>query len=235
MRKLAMVLAGILLLPAAALAQSSIAGIVKDTSGAVLPGVTVEAASEALIERVRSSITDANGQYRIVDLRPGTYVVTFTLTGFNTIKREAVDVPSDFVVPVNADMPVGSLQETITVTGESPVVDLQSARRQRTLDSELIQSIPTVRSYSGLVRMIPSMTGGNNDVQLSPTMIVFGGRGGRANEGRVQVDEVAPADPYLGMVDAFARAVRRDENWPRPMSATLDLLSLIERIAEARE
>ena len=188
MRKLAMVLAGILLLPAAALAQSSIAGIVRDTSGAVLPGVTVEAASDALIEKVRASITDANGQYRIVDLRPGTYVVTFTLTGFNTIKREAVDVPSDFVVPVNADMPVGSLQETITVTGESPVVDLQSARRQRTLDSELIQSIPTVRSYSGLVRMIPSMTGGNNDVQLSPTMIVFGGRGGRANEGRVQVD-----------------------------------------------
>src|SRR5688572_14411276 len=188
MRKLALVLAGILLLPAAAFAQSSIAGIVKDTSGAVLPGVTVEAASEALIERVRSSTTDANGQYRIVDLRPGTYVVTFTLTGFNTIKREAVEVPSDFVVPVNADMPVGSLQETITVTGESPVVDLQSARRQRTLDSELIQSIPTVRSYSGLVRMIPSMTGGGNDVQLSPTMIVFGGRGGRANEGRVQVD-----------------------------------------------
>jgi hypothetical protein len=188
MRKFACVLAGILLIPTAALAQSSIAGVVKDTSGAVLPGVTVEAASDVLIEKVRSSITDANGQYRIVDLRPGNYVVTFTLTGFNTVKRDAVNVPSDFVVPVNADMPVGSLQETVTVTGESPVVDLQSARRQRTLDSELIQSIPTVRSYSGLVRMIPSMTGGGNDVQLSPTMIVFGGRGGRANEGRVQVD-----------------------------------------------
>jgi hypothetical protein len=186
--RLALVLAGILFLPTLALAQSSIAGVVRDTSGAVLPGVTVEAASDVLIEKVRSSVTGENGQYRIVALPPGNYTVTFTLTGFNTIKREAVNVPSDFVVPLNADMPVGSLQETITVTGESPVVDLQSARRQRTLDSELIQSIPTVRSYSGLVRMIPSMTGGNNDVQLTPTMIVFGGRGGRANEGRVQVD-----------------------------------------------
>jgi hypothetical protein len=186
--KLALVLAGILLAPAAALAQSSIAGVVRDTSGAVLPGVLVEATSDVLIEKVRSSVTDENGQYRIVALPPGTYTVTFALTGFNTIKRGEVNVPSDFVVPLNAEMPVGSLQETITVTGESPVVDLQSARRQRTMDSELIQSIPTVRSYSGLVRMIPSMTGGNNDVQLSPTMIVFGGRGGRANEGRVQVD-----------------------------------------------
>jgi hypothetical protein len=186
--KLSIVLAGLFLLPTAAFAQSVIAGIVKDTSGAVLPGVTVEAASSALIERVRSTVSDANGQYRIVDLRPGTYTVTFTLTGFNTIKREAVDVPAEFVATVNADMPVGSLQETITVTGESPVVDLQSAKRTRTIDTEMIQSLPTVRSYNGLVRMIPSMTGGGNDVVLSPGMIVFGSRGGRANEGRVQVD-----------------------------------------------
>jgi hypothetical protein len=177
-----------MVLPSAAVAQSASAGVVKDSSGAVLPGVTVEAASDVLIERVRSSVSDANGQYRIIDLRPGVYTVTFALTGFNTIKRESVEVPADFVTSVNADMPVGSLEETITVTGESPVVDLQSARRQRTMDSTLIQSIPTARSYSGLVRMIPSMTGGGNDVQLSPTMIVFGGRGGRANEGRVQVD-----------------------------------------------
>jgi hypothetical protein len=178
----------ILLVPAAAFAQSAIAGVVKDSSGAVLPGVLVEASSDALIEKVRSSVSDANGQYRIVDLRPGIYIVTFTLTGFNTVRREAVNVPAEFVATVNADMPVGALQETITVSGESPTVDLQSAKRTRTIDSELIQSIPTVRSYNGLVRMIPSMTGGGNDVVLSPGMIVFGSRGGRANEGRVQVD-----------------------------------------------
>jgi hypothetical protein len=178
----------LLCLPASASAQSSIAGVVKDSSGAVLPGVIVEAASPVLIEKVRSVVTDANGQYRIVDVRPGTYAITFTLTGFNTVKRDAVDVPAEFVATVNADMPVGALEETITVTGESPIVDLQSARRQRTLDSTLIQSLPTVRSYAGLVRLIPSMTGGSNNVVLSPTMIVFGGQGGRGNEGRVQVN-----------------------------------------------
>ena len=186
--RLGLYLLGVLLLPSAAAAQSVIAGIVRDSSGAVLPGVTVEAASDALIEKVRSSVSDANGQYRITELRPGTYAVTFALQGFNTVRREAVEVPNDFVATVNADMPVGNLQETITVTGESPVVDLQSAKRTRTLDAELIQSIPTVRSYNGLVRMIPSMTGGSNDVVLQPGMIVFGSRGGRGNEGRVQVD-----------------------------------------------
>ena len=186
--RLGVFIVGVVLLPAAGWAQSVIAGVVRDPSGAVLPGVTVEAASDALIEKVRSSITDANGQYRITELRPGTYAVTFVLSGFTTVRREKVEVPNDFVATVNADLPVGNLQETITVTGESPVVDLQSAKRTRTLDAELIQSIPTVRSYNGLVRMIPSMTGGSNDVVLQPGMIVFGSRGGRGNEGRVQVD-----------------------------------------------
>ena len=113
-----------LLLPTAALAQSAIAGVVKDSSGAVLPGVTVEASSDALIERVRTVVSDESGQYRIVDLRPGRYVVTFTLAGFNTFKREDLELPSDFVATVNADMRVGSLQETVTVTGESPIVDV---------------------------------------------------------------------------------------------------------------
>ena len=184
----AFVVACLILFPAHVQAQSSIAGVVKDSSGGVLPGVTVEAASPVLIEKVRSVITDSNGQYRIVDLFPGTYTVTFTLSGFNTVRREDVALPAEFVATVNADLPVGALQETITVTGETPVVDVQSARRQRTLDSELVQSLPTVRSYAGLVRMIPSMIGGSNNVVLQPTMIVFGGQGGRSNEGRVQVN-----------------------------------------------
>src|SRR5262245_44675238 len=122
-----------LLLPLAAFAQSSsITGVVKDTSGAVMPGVTVEAASDVLIEKVRSAVTDGAGQYRIVDLRTGTYTVTFTLTGFNTVKREGIELPSEFVGTVNAEMQVGALSETITVAGETPIVDVQSAERVRT-------------------------------------------------------------------------------------------------------
>src|SRR4029450_13039992 len=182
---------GLILAPQIAHAQSSITGVVRDTSGAVLPGVTVEASSDVLIEKVRTAVTDGNGLYRIVDLRPGTYVVTFTLTGFSTFKREGVELASEFNATVNADLRVGALEETITVTGESPIVDVQSARRQRTLDSDLVQSLPTAKGYAGLMVLIPSMVqsgGGVPNVQLSPGMVVFGGRGGRGNEGRAQVD-----------------------------------------------
>src|SRR6266508_4629691 len=120
------VLALIVLAPAAAYAQGSIVGQVKDASGAILPGVTVEAASPALIEKVRSVVTDGTGQYRIEQLRPGTYSVTFTLTGFSAVKREGIELAGTFVATVNADLRVGSLEETITVTGETPVVDVQS-------------------------------------------------------------------------------------------------------------
>src|SRR5262245_63861964 len=109
-------LAATLLLPSAARAQSAIAGVVKDTSGAVMPGVTVEAASPALIERVRSVITDDRGAYQIVDLRPGTYTVTFTLTGFSGVKRDALELPSNFTATVNAELRVGAIEETVTVS-----------------------------------------------------------------------------------------------------------------------
>ena len=106
--------------------QSALAGVVKDTTGAVLPGVTVEAASPALIERVRSVTTDSAGLYRIVDLRPGTYTITFSLPGFNSVRVENFDLRADFIATVNADMKVGELNETITVSGEAPLVDVQS-------------------------------------------------------------------------------------------------------------
>jgi hypothetical protein len=190
--KVTLVLAALILLPATAFAQSSsITGVVKDSSGAVVPGVTVEAASDVLIEKVRTAVTDGTGQYRIIDLRTGTYVVTFTLTGFNTFKREGVELPTDFVATVNAEMKVGNLSETITVAGETPIVDVQSAKRVRTLDNDLIQSLPAAKGYASLMLLIPSMVqsgGGIPNVQLSPGMIVFGGQGGRGNEGRVQVD-----------------------------------------------
>src|SRR5437879_5123731 len=99
--------------PSVANAQSAIAGIVKDATGAVMPGVTVEAASDVLIEKTRAVVTDGQGQYKIVDLRPGIYKVTFTLTGFQTVKREGVDLPSNFTMTISADLRVGALEESV--------------------------------------------------------------------------------------------------------------------------
>ena len=121
------------LIPTVSYAQASIAGVVRDTSGAVLPGVTVEAASPALIEKVRSAVTDGTGQYRIEDLRPGPYTLTFTLTGFSTVKREGIELTGLATALVNADLRVGAVTETITVSGAAPVVDIQSAQRQSVL------------------------------------------------------------------------------------------------------
>lgn len=134
-------LAMVLILPAAVEAQSTIAGVVKDTSGAVLPGVTVEAASPVLIEKTRSVVTNGEGRYAIVDLRPGAYTVTFTLTGFNTFKREGVEVSTNVSVPINADMKVGALEETVTVAGASPVVDVQNTAKVNVMSRELIDAI----------------------------------------------------------------------------------------------
>ncbi|HEY1306140.1 MAG TPA: carboxypeptidase regulatory-like domain-containing protein [Vicinamibacterales bacterium] len=151
-------------LPSAVFAQASITGTVKDTSGAVLPGVTVEAASPVLIERIRTAVTDSSGRYQVVDLRPGTYVITFTLAGFNTVKREGVVLSGSAPANVDGELRVGSLQETITVTGEAPVVDIRSTTQQRVLSSEAIDALPSARNYFGLARMIPNTQGGGNDV-----------------------------------------------------------------------
>ena len=124
----------LILVPAAVFAQGSIAGTVKDSSGAVLPGVTVEAASPALIEKVRTAVTDGDGQYRIVDLRPGTYTVTATLPGFATAKRDGVELQGSQTLTIPLEMKVGDLQETITVSGETPVVDVQNTRRESVIN-----------------------------------------------------------------------------------------------------
>ena len=141
----------LLLVPRSAFAQGSITGVVKDASGGVLPGVSVEAASPALIEKVRTAVTDGSGQYRIEDLRPGTYTLTISLTGFSTYKREGIELTGTFTATINADLKVGALSETITVSGETPVVDVQSASREITLSTDVVKSIPTVRSYNGIV------------------------------------------------------------------------------------
>src|SRR3954463_9114064 len=109
LRRMVLLMVGLVLLPVSAYAQATLAGVVKDPSGAVLPGVTVEASSPALIEKTRSAITDGSGQFQIVDLRPGTYGVTFTLTGFSTVKREGLEVSGSGVITVNADLKVGNV------------------------------------------------------------------------------------------------------------------------------
>src|SRR5947207_3921281 len=140
----------LLLLPAAAHAQAAITGVAKDASGGVLPGVTVEAASPVLIEKIRSVVTDGTGQYRIVNLLPGTYSVIFSLPGFSTVKRDGIELTGSFVATVNGELKVGSLEETITVTGETPVVDVQSAKVQQTVSKEILSAIPTSRTTAGI-------------------------------------------------------------------------------------
>ena len=132
----------LILLPVAAHAQAAITGVVKDASGGVLPGVTVEAASPVLIEKVRSVVSDDTGRVRIVDLPPGTYSVTFSLPGFSTVKRDGIELSGSFVATINADMRVGALEETITVTGETPVVDVQTVRTQVTVSKDVLTAIP---------------------------------------------------------------------------------------------
>jgi hypothetical protein len=190
--------AWVLMIPATAWAQATIAGAVRDTSGAALPGVSVEATSSALIEKVRAAVTDGTGQYRIEDLRPGTYTVTFSLQGFNSLKREGVELTGSFTATINAELSVGTLTETVVVTGESPIVDVQSARRQMTLSNDIVTSIPTVRSYNALLVLVPGVVSNNNDVQTGPLTTMFPIHGGRNVEGRMNVDGLNVGNPPGG-------------------------------------
>jgi len=142
--------------------QSALAGVVKDATGAVLPGVTVEAASPALIERVLSFTTDSSGVYRIVDLRPGVYTITFTLPGFNAVKVENFELRADFTATVNADLKVGELNETVTVTGEAPLVDVTSTTKTAVYNKEALENLPNNRQIQSLAQTIPGVIGGLN-------------------------------------------------------------------------
>jgi hypothetical protein len=165
----------------AAAQTSTIAGEVKDTSGAVLPGVTVEVASPALIEKVRSAITDGAGRFSVTSLRPGTYSVTFSLPGFSTVKREGVELTSDFTATINADLKVGAVEETITVAAASPLVDVQSVTTRTVMTRDVLDTIPTGRNIQAVGIMIPGTSlaaggggalsrdvGGSGSLQQSP-------------------------------------------------------------------
>jgi len=204
-RLLVLISCTMLLVPAAVYGQAAIAGTVKDASGAVLPGVTIEASSDRLIERSRTAVTDGSGQYRIIDLPGGTYVVTFSLPAFQTVRRDDIELIGAFTATVDVELQPGNIAEVVTVTGAAPIVDVQSPRRQQTLDHEIINALPVSRSYFGLAALTPGLeifgnaqdAGGINAGQVTS----YTGYGGasrarapgttRAGEGRLLVDGVS--------------------------------------------
>jgi len=179
-----------LLFPSIARAQSQLTGVVKDTSGAVMPGVTVEAASPVLIEKTRSVVTDENGGYRIVDLRPGVYTLTFTLEGFSQVSREGLELPSNFTMTVNAELKVGALEETLTVTGASPTVDVQSTAKSQVLNREALDAIPTGRTIQGMGQLIIGVSLNQPDIGGSKAMqqTYMSAHGAGSSQTTVQVD-----------------------------------------------
>jgi hypothetical protein len=181
-RRVLLAFALFVVIPAAAFAQTSaIAGVVKDGTGAVLPGVTVEASSPALIEKTRSALTDASGQFKITSLRPGVYSISFTLPGFSVVKREGIELTSDFTATIGVEMKVGAVEETITVSGESPVVDVQNVTTRTVMTRDVLDTIPTGRNIQAVGIMIPGTSialggggalsrdvGGSGNLQQSP-------------------------------------------------------------------
>jgi hypothetical protein len=189
----------LLLAPALASAQiaAQIAGTVKDASGAVLPGVTVEATSPTLAAP-RSVVSDGSGQYRIIDLPPGTYAVTATLPGFNTYKRDGIELSGTMTATIPVELKVGALQETITVSGETPVVDVQNTKRELTVNQEVIAAIPATRTVGSLLNLTPGITVDNNGLNPTPTMTFFSARGGPTNEGRMSVNGMTVSAAFNG-------------------------------------
>ena len=208
----------LVLTPTAAHAQSTLTGVVRDTSGAVLPGVTVEAASPVLIEKMRSAVTDSTGSYRIVDLRPGVYTLTFTLTGFSIVKREAIELPANFTMTINGDLKVGALEETLTVTGAAPTVDVQSTTKAQVLNRDALDAIPTGRTIQGMGQLITGVSLNIPDVggsrAMQQTYVSTHGLG--ASQTTVQVDG---ADSELaGRAPGPAPCRRRDRTDTRKCS-----------------
>src|SRR5438105_2895343 len=205
----ALAILAVLLLPGTLSAQGILTGTVHDPSGAVLPGVIVEAASPALIEKTRSATTDGSGQYRIIDLRPGTYALTFTLSGFTTVKRENIELSGTQTVTIPIEMRVGALAETITVAGETPLVDVQNAKREVVMNQNVIQTLPVARAVGALLNATPGLTVDTNGPALSPTMTFFNAHSSNANsagvagEGRMTVNGMTIAAARSGGVSSY--------------------------------
>ena len=181
----------LLLVPTIVWAQATITGTVKDGVRRRAPRRDGGGDKSRAIQRVRTVVTGTTGQYRIVDLRSGTYTVTFTLPGFSTVRREGVELSGAFTATIDAALPVGALEEAITVTGESPIVDVESARREQVVNRELLSAIPSARTYQTMIGLAPGVNaGGSQDVGglNSPATRTFAIHGGPQTEGRVMVD-----------------------------------------------
>jgi hypothetical protein len=191
------------LLPALASAQGALerptlTGTVRDASGAVLPGVTVEAASPALIEKVRTAVTDGSGVYRIVNLDPGVYSITFSLEGFSQVKREDIELRGSGTLAISVEMRIGSITETLIVSGQSPVVDVQSTRREAVIDGDVISVLPGTRSTGSLITMVPGVETFGAALNPSPGLVFFFSRGGPNSEGRFNVNGMPVANAFAG-------------------------------------
>ena len=184
--------------PSAAFAQAAIAGVVTDSSGAGVPSVIVEASSPALIEKTRTAVTDGNGRYRIEDVRPGVYVVTFTVQGMAPYRQEGIELSGSLTATVNAELAVGLVTEVVQVRGVVPAVDVYDAKRQVTLTGEDVRSLPTVRSYNSLLPLVPGVLTNANDTVTGTATTSFPIHGGRANEGRLFLDGLNVGSPPVG-------------------------------------
>jgi hypothetical protein len=192
------ILAALVLLPSFAFAQGTLTGTVRDASGGVLPGVTVEATSPAIQGGVRTVVSDNSGIYRIIDLPGGIYSLSFTLPGFNVVKRDGIQLGGSATLTIPIELRVGDLQETITVTGETPVVDVQTVKRETVLDQDVIQSVPGARTVGNLLNATPGLTVDGNGINPTPTMTFFSARGGQTNEGRMTVNGLTVAAAFNG-------------------------------------
>jgi len=181
-----------------ALERGTLTGTVRDASGGVLPGVTVEAASPALIEKVRTAVTDSAGVYRIVNLDPGVYSLTFTLEGFSQVKREDIELRGSGTLTIPIEMRVGTVTETLIVTGESPVVDVQSTRREAVIDGDVISVLPGTRSTGSLITMVPGVETFGAALNPAPGLVFFFSRGGPNSEGRFNVNGMPVANAFAG-------------------------------------
>lgn len=208
---LGIVSAWLLLMPITAAAQSSIGGRVTDDTGGILPGVTVEVTSPALIEGTRTAVTDGSGQYLIIDLRPGTYKVSFSLTGFGVQVREGLVLPADFAMTINIVMAIGDLQESITVTGASPVVDTSNANRTQVLPREFQEELPTGRALWSYAQLMPGVRIGQPDV---------GGTSGHQQAGVTGAGAMSQRDTIYAL-DGLDISTYIGDNWPPYMNPML--------------
>jgi hypothetical protein len=199
LKRVVCVILFLLLVPTLAAAQGlgTIAGSVKDASGAVLPGVTVEVASPALIEKTRTAVTNESGQYTVVSLPPGTYSVTFTLPGFSTTKRDAIEMLANFTAQINAEMKVGGVAETVEVTAVSPLVDTQSSAVARAVTKDIIKEIPTGGTMYQLAAMMVGVNMGGGAATVD-----VGGASGSPVQAQLSAHGGAPGDE-VQMIDGI--------------------------------